>query len=126
MFFDCNANWMECRSDAPWQIRWKARLRRVQPMERLIATGIEPGIVATLSRVFEAGGGALGDKLFEKLRIPKTQIKMPKTLVAKVEDTWYFDFLTRDIVHNGLYQSGAFDGAGQFVISHSRRNMTVH
>jgi hypothetical protein len=120
MYFDCGKpRWMDCRSDAPWQLRWRARLRRVQPLDRLLATAIEPGIVATLSQMFNGAGDKAGSKLRDKLGISKI-------IVPKVKDTWYFRHVTRNVVQRGLYGSSAFDGVGNYIISHSDDGITVH
>lgn len=37
MYFDCDADWAHCEPSAAWQPRWRARLRRVQPLATLLA-----------------------------------------------------------------------------------------
>ena len=37
MYFDCDDRWERCAPDAAWQPRWRARLRRVQPLSTLLA-----------------------------------------------------------------------------------------
>jgi hypothetical protein len=119
IYLDCAKRWMDCKSNAMWQMRWRARLRRIQPAERLVATAIEPGIVATLTQIFNASGDKVGGKLRDKLGIPKI-------LIPKVKDTWYFRQLKTQGVMRGLYSSGAFEGIGAFIISHSDNGGTVH
>lgn len=119
IYFDCDQKWMGCKSNAMWALRWRARLRRVQPFDRLAATAIEPGIVATLTQIFNAGGGKLGDRLTDKFGIPTI-------LVPHVKDTWYFRQLKTRGVMGGLYGSNAFEGIGAFVIAHSGDNVTIH
>jgi hypothetical protein len=120
MYFDCDSpRWMDCRGQAPWQLRWRARLRRIQPLERLVASGIEPAIVATLTQMFNGAGDKYGNKLVDKLGISKI-------VVPKIKDTWYFRYVARNVVQRGLYGSGAFDGIGNYIISHSDNGMTVH
>jgi len=120
IYLDCDkARWMDCKSNAMWQLRWRARLRRIQPAERLVATAIEPGIVATLTQMFNGAGDKVGGKLRDKLGIPKI-------LIPKVKDTWYFRQLKTQGVMRGLYSSGAFEGIGAFIISHSDNGGTVH
>ncbi|HEY0468520.1 MAG TPA: hypothetical protein VGC79_30205, partial [Polyangiaceae bacterium] len=120
IYLDCDAKrWMDCKSNAMWQMRWRARLRRIQPASRLVATAIEPGIVATLTQIFNASGDKLGGKLRDKLGIPRI-------LIPKVKDTWYFRQLKTQGVMRGLYSSGAFEGIGAFIISHSDNGGTVH
>jgi hypothetical protein len=102
-----------------WQLRWRARLRRIQPIERLVASGIETGIVATLTQMFAAAGDKLGGKLRDKLGIPKI-------LVPKVKDTWYFRQLKTNVWQRGLYGSGAFEHIGALIIKHSDHGTTVH
>jgi hypothetical protein len=120
MYYDCALpRWMECRSEAPWRIKWRARLRRIQPMERLVATAVESVIVATLTQMFNGAASKAGDKLASKLGIDKI-------LVPKIKDTWYFREVSRNYVQAGLYGTGAFDFVGDFVIKHSDTGMTVH
>jgi len=120
IYLDCDKKrWMDCKSNAMWQMRWRARLRRIQPAERLVATAIEPGIVATLTQMFNGAGDKVGGKLRDKLGIPKI-------LIPKVKDTWYFRQLKTQGVMRGLYSSGAFEGIGAFIISHSDNGGTVH
>lgn len=120
IYLDCDKKrWMDCKTNAMWQMRWRARLRRVQPAERLVATAIEPGIVATLTQIFNASGDMVGNKLRDKLGIPKI-------LIPKIKDTWYFRQLKTQVVMRGLYGSGAFEGIGAYIISHSDNGGTVH
>jgi hypothetical protein len=120
MYFDCpKARWMDCRGQAPWQIKWRARLRRIQPIERLIGTAVESAIVATLTQMFNGAASMAGDKLAGKLGIAKI-------FVPKIKDTWYFREVSRNVVQRGLYGSGAFDGVGNYIINHSDTGMTVH
>jgi hypothetical protein len=120
MYFDCDkARWMDCRGTAPWQIKWRARLRRIQPTERLVGTAVESAIVATLTQMFNGAASMAGDKLADKLGIAKI-------FVPKIKDTWYFREVSRNYVQKGLYGSGAFDGVGHYIISHSDTGMTVH
>jgi hypothetical protein len=120
IYLDCDKKrWMDCKTNAMWQMRWRARLRRIQPIERLVATAIEPGIVATLTQIFNAAGDKAGNKLVDKFGIPKI-------LVPKIKDTWYFRQLKTQGVMRGLYSSGAFEHIGAFIISHSDNGGTVH
>ena len=119
IYLDCAARWMDCKSNAMWQLRWRARLRRIQPFERLVATGIETGIVATLTQLFAATSDKVGGKLRDKLGIPKI-------LVPKVKDTWYFRQLKTNVFQRGLYSSGAFEHIGALIIKHSDNDTTVH
>jgi hypothetical protein len=119
IYLDCGKRWMDCKSNAMWQMRWRARLRRIQPLERLVATAIEPGIVATLTQIFNASGDKLGGKLRDKFGIPKI-------LVPKVKDTWYFRQLKTQVFMRGLYSSGAFEHIGAVIIRHSDNGGTVH
>ncbi|MDF3066770.1 MAG: hypothetical protein K0R38_2371 [Polyangiaceae bacterium] len=120
MYFECgDPRWMDCRSQAPWQLQWRARLRRIQPVERLVASAIEPAIVATLTQMFNGAADKYGGKLLKKMGIPEV-------VVPKLKDTWYFREFSRNYVQRGLYGSGAFDGVGNFIISHSDNDMTVH
>ena len=119
IYLDCSKRWMDCKSNAMWQMRWRARLRRIQPAERLVATGVETGIVATLTQLFTASGDKVGGTLRDKLGIPKI-------LIPKVKDTWYFRQLKTQGFMRGLYSSGAFESIGAFIISHSDNGSTVH
>ena len=120
IYLDCSSpRWMDCKSNAMWQLRWRARLRRIQPIERLVASGIETGIVATLTQMFAATGDKVGGKLRDKLGIPKI-------LVPKVKDTWYFRQLKTNVWQRGLYGSGAFEHIGALIIKHSDNGTTVH
>ena len=120
MYLDCDAKrWMDCKSNAMWQLRWRARLRRIQPFERLVASAIEPGIVAMLTQLFAQSGDKLGGKLRDKLGIPQV-------LVPKVKDTWYFRQLKTNVFQRGLYSSGAFEHIGALIIKHSDNDTTVH
>jgi hypothetical protein len=120
IYLDCpGKRWMDCKPNAMWQMRWRARLRRIQPVERLVATAIEPGIVATLTQMFNAAGDKVGNKLRDKLGIPPI-------LIPKIKDTWYFRQLKTQVVMRGLYGSGAFEGIGAYIISHSDNGGTIH
>jgi hypothetical protein len=69
--------------------------------------------------MFNGAGSMAGDKLADKLGIAKI-------FVPKIKDTWYFREVSRNVVQRGLYGSGAFDGVGNYIISHSDTGMTVH
>ncbi|HMJ13224.1 MAG TPA: hypothetical protein VK524_17505 [Polyangiaceae bacterium] len=135
IYFDCNARWVprrgertNCKDDAMWQIRWKARLRRMLPLTRLAASAIEPVFVATLARalegsiegVFGAIGGAIPpnstlEKLTRQLRI----------LVPSISDTRILEAL-RDSVEARLYQRTNFEGVGAFIARHAAKYAVIH
>jgi hypothetical protein len=120
IYFDCDGKrWMDCRGQAPWQLRWRARLRRIQPTERLVASAVEPIMVATLAQAFNGLGDKYGNQLVDKLGIPRI-------IVPKIKDTSYFRHVTRNVVQRELYGSGAFEGVGNYIIRHSDNGMTVH
>ena len=67
MYFDCTGNWASCDPNAMWQVKWRARLRRIQPLDRMagdafaltLATGISHG----LQRLFGNWAYGTGDDL---------------------------------------------------------------
>ncbi len=50
MFFDCTGPWAtgSCMGNGLWALRWKARLRRIQPVDQMIAEAGEAVVVQSL------------------------------------------------------------------------------
>jgi hypothetical protein len=115
MYFDCDQEWSGCRPNAMWQLRWRARLRRVQGFENLVATAIEPAMVATLSKLIDTSVGKFTDKL-----------KIPKPVVPKVKEKLYTETLGNKDLKAGLYAKGNFDSIGKFIIEQGSRDATIH
>jgi hypothetical protein len=64
MYFDCDETWERCVAQAAWQPRWRARLRRVRPLSRLLAAaGDAPSAWRPGRRLPPAEPAPLGDAL---------------------------------------------------------------
>lgn len=102
-YFDCEADWHTCKGNAMWALRWRARLRRVQPVRALAATAVQPALASWLEGVISA-------------------IESP---LKKVKDTAQY----KDLKKSGLdqiYRSGAFTHAGSWLLGSPGRNPVVH
>jgi hypothetical protein len=118
IFFDCGGNWMSCKTEAMWQLRWRARLRRVQPLQKLLSTAIEPALVSTLTAFLnESGNRVINDDMREK--------NIPHILVPKVKDTWVYRKAKTEFMR-GAYGSDLFSGPGAFVVQHASGDGLVH
>jgi hypothetical protein len=107
MYFECQKRWSGCKGDAAWKLGWRARLRRVQPLERLAAGALAPAFTIA------------ADKLGKKLKIPDFVMK-------KVKESSYFRGARTSVVKGGLYGADALDGVGNFIMHHSDSDVTVH
>lgn len=72
MYFDCPGQWYACYRNAMWQLRWSARLRRIQPMQNLLSTAVEP-IAASLM-------GKVWNKVAETI-LPKPLVPTAKPMI---------------------------------------------
>jgi hypothetical protein len=102
-YFDCEGAWDECKDNAMWQLRWRARLRRVQPLRALAATAVEPALAAWLEGVIGA-------------------IESP---LKSIKDTDAYDQAKGDALA-GFYRSGAFTHAGAWLLGNPSRNPVIH
>lgn len=120
-YSDCKGNWTDCMGKAMWETRWRARLRRVHPMDKLLGTIVEPVLNAIVAKfVFEKVAEA-GDATIDKLRIPKI-------IVPRLKDTAGFRdlkdqfqlFLNRSHVNYGGYR------LGKWLKEREQSDATVH
>jgi hypothetical protein len=105
-----------------WSLRWRARLRRVQPLDKLLSTAIEPAIVSTLTAMLNESGNKFADNANRK---SDDETHIPHILVPKVKDTWIY----RNVKNEGqkaAYESNFFSGPGQFVIDNASGDSLVH
>jgi len=102
-YFDCDGDWSACKGDAMWQLRWRARLRRVQPLRALAATAVEPALASWLE-------GAIG------------AIESP---LGSIKDSPQYDEAKQNAL-DSFYRSGTFRHAGSWLLGNSSSNPVVH
>jgi hypothetical protein len=102
-YFDCEGDWDACSGSAMWQLRWRARLRRVQPMQALAATAVQPALVSWLGTV----------------------IKKIESPLKKVKDTEQYKAAKKDVL-NTIYQTSTFRHAGSWLLDSPSTNPIVH
>ncbi|MGC4093352.1 MAG: hypothetical protein QM756_36760 [Polyangiaceae bacterium] len=103
VYLDCEGAWDSCSGNAMWQLRWRARLRRVQPLRNLAATAVQPALAAWL-------GDVIG-----KLESPLKNIKdLPQYKDAKKEGT------------DTIYRGSAFRHAGDWLLDSPSNNPVIH
>ena len=102
-YFDCEGDWRECKGNAMWQLRWRARLRRVQPLGALAATAVEPALAAWLEGVIGA---------FE-------------SPLKSVKDSASYKEAKKNAL-DGIYRSETFRHAGSWLLDNSSSNPVVH
>ncbi len=122
IFYDCKGPWASgtCRSNAMWALRWKARLRRVQSVGKLVSTALEPIIVSTLTQ-------AINELANEKVNdFVKKKFKVPPILFPKLKETWIARYVKTNLVMGGLYGSEGFEKVGSLVERASADSGTIH
>jgi len=66
MYWDCDSKWSGCIGDAMWQMRWRARLRRVhnpaEMLERTASTIAVTSLVGGMDKAMKKVPGQLGSK----------------------------------------------------------------
>jgi hypothetical protein len=76
MYFDCTDQWnaSSCKSLAMWRPRWRARLRRVQPLADLLkqqaGVSLGTGISVAVNTLADAVSESLFGKAFKPLNLP--------------------------------------------------------
>ena len=86
-----------------WQLRWRARLRRVQPLRALAATAVEPALAAWLEGTISA-------------------IESP---LKSIKDSEAYKQAKGDAL-DSFYRSGAFTHAGAWLLGNPSRNPVIH
>ncbi|MET0413966.1 MAG: hypothetical protein ABW217_21835 [Polyangiaceae bacterium] len=81
MYHDCIDAWERCRSNAPWTLNWRARLRRIQRLEDMAARAGERVMVESL---INGANKILGRAAKNAL----TRRGFPDILTENVKDTW--------------------------------------
>jgi hypothetical protein len=64
MYFDCNQKWHDCDSKTMWQLKWKAKLSRVQPISEMLGDAFASALAANIVHGTEK---VLAEKLANKL-----------------------------------------------------------
>lgn len=72
MYFDCNQDWMDCSSNAMWRLKWKARLRRVQPISEMLGDAFASSVAA---RLVHGGERILGEQVYKRDPVLGTDVK---------------------------------------------------
>lgn len=81
MYFDCTQSWELCRTQAPWALNWRARLRRIQRLEDMAARAGERVMVESL---VQGANKMLGRAAKNAL----TRRGIPDIISENVKDTW--------------------------------------
>jgi hypothetical protein len=125
MFFDCKNQWASgaCRQSAMWALRWKARLRRVQPAGKLISSALEPIIVSTLTQALSE---LMNDKVTAWGKKALNTNHLPAVLFPSFKDTWLGRYIKTEIIMGGLYGSNAFEWVGNLVAKNSAKAGAIH
>jgi hypothetical protein len=121
MFYDCTGPWAQgqCMMDSAWAIRWKARLRRIQPLDQMIAEAGEAvvvnSVVSGLYRIF--------GKMTKNLA--RSKLGMPDILTTNLADTWLTNELIRKRAREAAFRSDAFENVGNFLVRNPPSRSTV-
>lgn len=82
MYWDCDADWAGCKGNAMWQMRWRARLRRVhnpaEMLERTASRIAVTSLVGGMDKAMKKGVGAVGSKF-----------NVPDFLHGNLWSTWW-------------------------------------
>lgn len=122
MYFDCEGKWGECSEEAMWNLRWEARLRRVQPLVALASTAVEQVGVETLVKLADKGvSSALDGILHERVGIPPD-------IVPSVADNYLYEQL-KNAGKEYLYEHVAgtpLDDVRKTILEHASSNSVIH
>ena len=102
-YFDCQGDWRSCKGNAMWQLRWRARLRRVQPLDALAATAVAPALATWAEDVIDA-------------------IESP---LKGVKDSELYKEAKKSAL-DGFYRSRTFTHAGSWLLNNPSSNPVVH
>jgi hypothetical protein len=102
-YFDCEGDWSACSGKAMWALRWRARLRRVQPFRNLAATAVQPMLASWLKGIIGA-------------------IESP---LKKVKDTEAYKSAKGDAL-DSVYRSSTFRHAGDVLLNNPSSSPTIH
>jgi hypothetical protein len=121
MFFDCTGPWATgaCMGNGGWALRWKARLRRIQPVDQMIAEAGEAVVVQSLvSGLY---------RIFGKMtkNVARSRFGMPDILTTNLADTWLTNELLRVQARNAAFRSDAFENVGSFLVRNPPSRSTV-
>lgn len=97
MYHDCTQAWEWCRSNAPWTLNWRARLRRIQRIEDMAARAGERVMVESL---VNGANKMLGRAAKNAL----TRRGFPDILTENFKDTW-LTMEARNLVRRAAYWS---------------------
>ena len=70
MYWDCDKAWGDCKGDAMWQMRWRARLRRVHNPGEMLSRTASTIAVTSLAGGLDKAMKKVPAKLGEKFNIP--------------------------------------------------------
>ncbi len=102
-----------------WALRWKARLRRIQPVDQMIAEAGEAVVVQSLvSGLY---------RIFGKMtkNVARSRFGMPDILTTNLADTWLTNELLRVQARNAAFRSDAFENVGSFLVRNPPSRSTV-
>jgi hypothetical protein len=103
VYLDCAGDWMKCKGNAMWQLRWRARLRRVQPLRNLAATAVQPALASWLNGVISA-------------------IESPFKHINDIPQ--YKDAKTKAL--DSFYRTSTFRHAGDWLLQSPSSNPVIH
>ena len=103
VYLDCKGDWQACKGDAMWQLRWRARLRRVQPVRNLLATAAQPALATWLNSV----------------------IKLVESPLGEIKETDEYN-KAKGADKDDLYRSSAFRHAGSWLLTKPSSSPVVH
>jgi hypothetical protein len=122
MYYDTDKDWGGASGEAMWNMLWKARLRRMQPLQNLAATAAAPFVQETFKKMVGKGfDEILGAVLTRKADIPKEDLPEVKKLKLYKE-------LKKGTVGFGDKYVGKPTGnkLRDFLLDHAGINSVVH
>ncbi len=124
MYFDCQEKWSgPCQEEAMWDVRWRARLRRVQPLATLASTAVEQIAVETLISIASGAADLFLDKLLhDKLKVPKQELS------PEIKDTAVFNYgrTAGQEWNYGHSEGSPIDRVRETLAQHGSRSSIIH
>ena len=119
MYFDCEEGWEGCKEEAMWNLKWEARLRRVQPFPVLASTAVEAVAVETLTKLADtAVSKALDGILHDHLHIRPN-------LVPSVKNIYGYEQL-KDKGKGFLSSHLGLEGVQETLVKRGGSNSIIH
>jgi hypothetical protein len=122
MYFNCEEGWSECKEKAMWELKWEARLRRVQPFHVLASTAVEQIAVTTLMKLANKGATDFMNSLVHD------HLNVRADRLPNVGDLFVWGWVKGKATGAiyGHLDGSPIDGVREKILNSGSRNSVVH